>query len=77
MEKSRESFIKNIVTGNIVAFKSEKGMFSGKIVEISDDTFTIETKNKSIFYVESENIVWVKNGTHWPEGIYNALKKRS
>lgn len=49
-------------------------MFSGKVIGVSEDKVTIQTPNNSIFYVERENVVWVKIGTKWPVGIYNALK---
>lgn len=76
MEKSREQYIKNIVPGNIVAFKNGTGMYSGKVEAVEGTTYTIRTKNCSVYYIEAEDIVWVKNGTHWPIGIFNALKAR-
>ena len=74
MEKTKQEYISNICVGNIVAFKIEDLMFSGKVIEVSEDKVTIQTPNNSIFYVERENVVWVKIGTKWPVGIYNALK---
>lgn len=74
MEKTKQEYISNICAGNIVAFKREDLMFSGKVIEVSEDKVTIQTPNNSIFYVERENVVWVKIGTKWPVGIYNALK---
>ena len=71
MEKTKQEYI---CVGNIVAFKREDLMFSGKVIEVSEDKVTIQTPNNSIFYVERENVVWVKIGTKWPVGIYNALK---
>ena len=74
MEKTKQEYISIICVGNIVAFKIEDLMFSGKVIEVSEDKVTIQTPNNSIFYVERENVVWVKIGTKWPVGIYNALK---
>lgn len=74
MEKTKQEYISNICVGNIVAFKREDLMFSGKVIGVSEDKITIQTPNNSIFYVERENVVWVKIGTKWPVGIYNALK---
>ena len=53
-------------------------MISGKVVDISKDKgiYTISTHNGSIFYVKKNSIVWVKMGSRWPVGIYNALKYR-
>lgn len=73
VEKSRETYIENLSIGNIVAFKSKEMMFSGKVVDISDKV-TIQTLNNSVFYVDKQDIVWVKLGTNWPTGIYNALR---
>lgn len=59
--------------GNFVAFKNGNEMFSGKVLDISDKV-AIQTLNNSIFYIDKKDIVWVKNGSHWPIGVYNALK---
>lgn len=72
-EKNRELFISDLRVGNIVAFKNEEYMLSGKVLEIGEK-ITIQTSNNSVFYVDKKNIVWVKLGTNWPEGVYNALK---
>lgn len=72
--RTREQFINSIIPGNIIAFKIKDGMFSGKVLDIQDGTYTVETTNGSIHYINQENIVWVKNGSKYPEGIYNALK---
>ena len=61
MEKTKQEYISNICVGNIVAFKREDLMFSGKVIEVSEDKVTIQTPNNSIFYVERENVVWVKS----------------
>ena len=73
MEKTKDQFINELRVGNIVAFKSDEYMLSGKVLEIADKV-TIQTSNNSVFYVDKKSIVWVKLGTHWPEGVYNALK---
>lgn len=74
MEKSRETYLANLSIGNIVAFKSKEMMFSGKVVDIAENKVTIQTLNNSVFYVDKQDIVWVKLGTNWPTGIYNALR---
>ena len=72
---TREQYLNNISVKNIVAFRNQDQMFSGMVIEIAPTgTLTLRTKNGSIFYVEKADIVWVKNGTHWPVGIFNALK---
>lgn len=72
--KTREEYLRTLSVGNIVAFKSNEDMYSGKVEEINEDTITIKTKNGSVFYRNRCDIVWIKNGSHWPIGIFNALK---
>ena len=72
--KSKKDFIENIQPGNIVAFKIEDDMYSGKVIGICEYGFTVKTKNGSVYYPTRDDIAWVKNGSHWPVGIYNALK---
>ena len=60
--KTREEYLSTLSVGNIVAFKS------------NEDTITIKTKNGSVFYRNRFDIVWIKNGSRWPIGIFNALK---
>ena len=72
--KTRKQFIDNIAVGNIVAFKNTENMYSGKVISVNEEKLTIQTPNGSIFYIEKSSVAWVKNGSHWPEGVYNALK---
>lgn len=72
--KSREFYLKSISIGTIVAFKNSDKLFSGKVIEIKNDKLTVQTKNCSVYYINVNDVVWVKNGTNWPVGIYNALK---
>lgn len=87
---TRDFHIQAVQEGNIVAFKlldREGGvrMLTGKVEAITGNptapeggtnspTFTIRTKNGSVFYATREAVVWVKTGSRWPTGIYNALK---
>ena len=72
----REQFINNISVGNIVAFRINSCMYSAKVIEVRDTNkpLVVQTKNGSILYIDRQDVAWVKNGTHWPTGIYNALK---
>ena len=72
--KTREYYLSMVKPGNIVAFNYQGNMFSGKIHKVEGNTCDIKTSNGSLYYVEKKDIVWVKNGTHWPVGVYNALK---
>lgn len=77
--KTREEYLSTLSVGNIVAFKEQDNMFSGKVENIEyDESFghiiTVKTKNGSVYYPHLSEIIWIKNGSHWPKGIYNALK---
>ena len=76
ISSTREQFINNISVGNIVAFRSNSGMYSAKVIEVRETNkpLVVQTKNGSILYIDRQDVTWVKNGTHWPTGIYNALK---
>lgn len=76
--KTRAYYIDNMQVGNVVAFTVDtvdgQKMLSGRVLEIRNETVTIQTKNGSIFFPKKGSIVWVRTGTRWPVGIYNALK---
>lgn len=78
--KNRQEIINSICVGNIVAFTVElyndKLMLSGKVIEVIDNLLAIQTHNGSIFYTAKNSVAWVKTGSTWPLGIYNALKYR-
>ena len=72
--KSRDFYISSIVPGNIVAFRIDDRMYAGKIHSVDEEGYTIKTKNASVYHVTADCIVWVKNGSHWPKGVFDALK---
>ena len=77
--KTREEYLSTLSVGNIIAFKVGDNMFSGKVESIVRDTelghiIMIKTKNGSVYYPHLSEIVWIKNGSRWPIGIFNALK---
>ena len=71
--KSRVDYINELKPGHIIAYKNEKGMFTGKIIEVHSDDVVIQTVNKSIYTISKNDITWVKLGSRWPTGIHNAL----
>lgn len=73
-KKTREYYLSLLQVGNIIAFRIDDLMFSGKVIEMGIDIHKVQTKNGSIYLVRNNEIAWVKNGSHWPIGIYNALK---
>ena len=76
ISSTREQFINNISVGNIIAFHSNSGMYSAKVIEVrdADKPLVVQTKNGSILYIDRQYLTWLKNVTHWPTGIYNTLK---
>ena len=78
--RTSEEYLSKHQLGNIVACRVGEQMNTGKVVSIVDNTdvgkvITIKTKNGSVYYPHISEIVWIKNGTHWPQGIFNALKE--
>lgn len=72
--KTREEYLNSLQKGNMVAFRNKEEMYSGAVQEVSEKV-TIKTNNGSVYFIEKSDIVWIKNGTSWPIGIYNALKE--
>ena len=75
LTEARKKYLDTLSIGNIVAFKNGNNMFSGMVVEIVNKYATIQTPNGSIYYVNIQDIAWIKNGSRWPVGIFNALKR--
>lgn len=71
--KKRDDYIKELKPGHIIAYKNEKGMFTGKVIEVNEDSAIIQTVNKSIYTIDKQDITWIKLGSRWPTGIHNAL----
>ena len=77
--KSKQTYINNLEPGQFIAFKHGDRMISAKVVSTSSfdgevNTVEVVTKNASRYRVNAEDISWVRTGTRWPAGIYNALK---
>ncbi len=72
-EKKREDYIGSLREGHIVAYKNDRGMYTGKVIKVNDSSVEIQTINGSIYEVKKKNIAWVKTGSSWPTGIKNAI----
>lgn len=73
--ESKEAYLNNAKIGTIVAFKvNDKKALSGMITEIHQNGFVVETKSGVKFNVRRKNVLWVKTGSRWPKGVYQALK---
>lgn len=73
-KRTRGHYIDNLQPGNIIAFRIQEDMFSGKVIEINDFDVVVKTKNGSVYNPTKDDIAWIKNGSHWPVGIFKALK---
>lgn len=71
----KKLYQENVKIGTIVAFEIDKVYFSGKIAEIHEHKFVIETKNKVNLIVSKQNVIWYKTGTRWPKEIFAKLKE--
>lgn len=71
--KTREEYLQTLQKGNMVAFRNKEEMYCGIVQEVNTKV-TVKTNNGSIYFIENSDIVWIKTGTTWPIGIYNALK---
>ena len=56
-----------------IAYKNEKGMYTGKVMSVYENEVVIQTVNKSIYTIDKQDITWIKLGSRWPTGIHNAL----
>lgn len=69
----KEDFLKKVKVGSIIAFTQNELVLSGKVIEIRNNLLVVRTKTHSIFFVKPQDFVWLKVGSRWPTGIYNAL----
>lgn len=77
--KTRSAFLSKVVEGSTIAFTIDGKMKCGKVQKVFFDkdhkrTFAVRTKNCSLYYVPQDDFVWLKTGTHWPNGIHNAIQ---
>lgn len=80
LKKGREDYIDNVEKGMLIAFTNEEKMLAAMVKEIKKEDGIVSevkvmTKNGSVYHVKKENIVWVKTGSRWPAGVFNALKE--
>ena len=77
--KTKQSYINSLEPEQLIAFKHGDRLISAKVAEVNreaDEVISVfvVTKNGSRYIVKPEDISWVKTGSRWPAGIYNALK---
>ena len=82
--RTKIEYVNAVESGQLIAFTNEDRMLSAKVIQVVRNTDThdvvkvkVRTLNGSIYYVKAEKIVWIKSGTRWPTGVFNALKNQS
>lgn len=76
-KKPKLEYIENAKLGTIIAFVDENGKArTAAIIDRSTEEklLNVETEFHREFVVPYDNVLWVKNGTRFPRGVYNMLK---
>ncbi|MDE7424996.1 MAG: Rho termination factor N-terminal domain-containing protein [Lachnospiraceae bacterium] len=73
--KQKEKYVEKANIGTIVAFKIPDGSGRVKSAAIKKKStkrrmFMVETKYGAEFKVSFDDIVWVRTGKRWPNGVY-------
>lgn len=74
---TRDEYLNNVAENNIIAFRMGDSVFSGKVISVDyekPNPFVVKTNNGSVYFVSKQDVMWIKNGSKWPVGIYNALR---
>jgi len=83
-----DSYISHIEVGDLLAFKviTKRGesALSGKFIKLiendswegepGEDTYAVETKSGTKYYILHSDILWVKTGAKWPKWVYELFK---
>lgn len=80
VNKDKTELLKQICFGTLIAFYDKNGKpRSGAVCENNPDKsiVTVVTEFGWEFNVEYKNVLWVKNGTRWPKGVYKLLKGKN
>lgn len=79
--KTHEDYIKNLKSGDIVAFQfynpfGKKIIRSAKVVDAypGEEGMTVQDKIGNEYFVYKSNILWVKTGKRWPKFVYLMFK---
>lgn len=70
-------YVSSADPGTLVAFKSPEGkIISAKVVNrsMSRRKLKLVTAYGKEFVVDFDDVLWVRTGSRWPRGVYNALK---
>jgi len=76
--KDKERYIENAEKGTLIAFMDEKGKpRTAALVNRSSKKriLKVVTEFNWEFIVPYDKVLWVKQGTKWPNGVYRILKE--
>ena len=77
VNSDKDEFIEKAEPGTLIAFYDNNGKpRTAALVNRSSNRKLVKliTEFGWEFIVPYSNVLWVKNGTRWPKGIYNLLK---
>jgi hypothetical protein len=73
--RQKYTYVDSAKIGMLIAFKvNDTKVLSGMIDEIHKHEFVVTTRNGIRFTIRKNNVIWVKTGTRWPKGVYQALR---
>lgn len=76
-DSPKVSYIINASIGQLVAFKLPNGKVkSAKIINRSSKQrkLKVQTDYKAVFVIGYDDVIWVRTGKRWPNGVYQLLK---
>lgn len=73
----KENYINNAEMGTLVAFKTDTGKVkSAKLINRSviGRRLKLETEYGMQYIISYDDVLWVRTGWRWPNGVYKLLK---
>lgn len=74
----KDKYIEEAQPGTLIAFVDDKGKpRTAALVNRSASrrVIKVETEFNWTFVVPYDNVLWVRNGSRWPKGVYKMLKE--
>lgn len=78
--EQKMGYCERAAVGTIVAFRLPSGkVISAKVVRRSTKgkKFEVRTAYGAVYIVPFTDVVWVRTGRHWPNGVYKLLKEEA
>jgi hypothetical protein len=76
---SKTRYLKNIEVGVLVAYNSNDGMKSAKVLNVSQSEQKLKVVDifGNIEIIDFGSVAWVKTGKRWPTNIYQMIKRHT